>query len=378
MGLGSRIRGGVVCGAIAVAMAAGALAQTVVTITEPAGPLLPGSFGEWKAAGTPIANLPAYSLTTVNKAALEECGPERSAVKDYVRGGKTLHVEAVQFGDRTGAYSAFTLVERAGMETGSQLGTDTAMGDGAVLFTAGTTVVLVSPATAADVAALKPLALGLPKVVGNKGVAPLLPALVLSEDLVKGSVRYALGAETYAAEGGVLPANSLGWDKSAEAVTAQYANKGKQEALTLLLYPTPEIAAAMTKTIQGGLGSLGPGFAAAKVRREGELVVLASGGYAAEDAERMVNSVHLRQQVSMDKTPGPEFHAEVHKTFSLLVNILVLSGLLMAISLTLAIFFGGGRALVRVLQGKPAAAEPEFLSLHLAPQNKPAEFGPRE
>jgi len=30
---------------------------------------------------------------------------------------------------------------------------------------------------------------------------------------------------------------------------------------------------------------------------------------------------------------------------------------------------GGGRALIRVMQGKPAASEPEFLSLHLAPQN---------
>ena len=32
----------------------------------------------------------------------------------------------------------------------------------------------------------------------------------------------------------------------------------------------------------------------------------------------------------------------------------------------LALFLGGGRALIRVLQGKPAASEPEFLHIDLS------------
>jgi hypothetical protein len=31
----------------------------------------------------------------------------------------------------------------------------------------------------------------------------------------------------------------------------------------------------------------------------------------------------------------------------------------------IALFFGGGRALIRVMQGKPAATEPEFLRIDL-------------
>jgi hypothetical protein len=50
--------------------------------------------------------------------------------------------------------------------------------------------------------------------------------------------------------------------------------------------------------------------------------------------------------------------------------------MVMVVAVVLAIFLGGGRALVRVLRGKPAAAEPEFLSLHLAQQNEPARFRP--
>jgi hypothetical protein len=65
----------------------------------------------------------------------------------------------------------------------------------------------------------------------------------------------------------------------------------------------------------------------------------------------------------------PVFHAEVQKTFSLLTNIAILSGVLMGAAVLLGLFLGGGRALIRVLQGKPASAEPEFLSLHLANQN---------
>ena len=39
----------------------------------------------------------------------------------------------------------------------------------------------------------------------------------------------------------------------------------------------------------------------------------------------------------------------------------------------LALFFGGGRALIRVMQGKPAATEPEFLHIDL--REGPGEGG---
>ena len=70
-------------------------------------------------------------------------------------------------------------------------------------------------------------------------------------------MRYALGPESYAAEGGVLPANSLGWDKSAEAVTANYDEKHGHETVTLLIYPTPQIAQAFEKQAVDGCDGLG-------------------------------------------------------------------------------------------------------------------------
>jgi hypothetical protein len=365
MGAGFRVGIGVV--ACALAMGAAQTRGQGVTLTEPPVQLLPQSFGGWQQGGNSEPG--TVSLTTVNKAALQESGPLRSQVNTYTRNGKTMRVEAVEFGDRTGAYSAFTLAVRPDMKTAKNVGSWDAVGDGIVMFTIGDTLVVASPATEADLPALKELAKVLPKVTGSRGVAPLLPSFAPEEHLAASGMRYALGPESYAAEGGVLPASSLGWDKSAEAVTANYDEKHGRETITLLIYPTPQIAQAFEKRLSTGVTGLGASFAKARVRRDQELVMLASGALPASEAQKLLENVHMKQEVSIDHDIAPVFHTEVQKTYSLLSNIAILSGVLMGTAVLLGLFLGGGRALIRVMRGKSAAAEPEFLSLHLANQN---------
>src|ERR1700743_2970587 len=169
MGLAFDHRRSVFAGIILAGFAMGALAQSATTIPEPPTPLLPQKFGELKPGTASAATeTPSISLTTANKAALEESGPQRSQVADYTRNGHSIHVEAIQFNDRTGAYSAFTLVQRPDMRIGKELGSVDAVGNGAVLFTVGSSLVLVYPATSADVASLKPLSEVMPKVSGPK------------------------------------------------------------------------------------------------------------------------------------------------------------------------------------------------------------------
>jgi hypothetical protein len=365
MGAGFRVAVGIVT--CALALGAVQIRGQAVTLTEPPVQLLPQSFGGWQQGGNSEPG--TFSLTTVNKAALQECGPLRSQVNTYTRNGRTMRVEAVEFGDRTGAYSAFTLAVRPEMRVAKDVGSSNAVGDGAVMLTIGDTLVLASPATQTDLPALKELAKVLPKVTGSRGVAPLLPNFVPEEHLVPSGMRYALGPESYAAEGGVLPANSLGWDKSAEAVTANYDEKHGRETVTLLIYPTPQIAQAFERRLSTGVTGLGPSFANARVRRDQELVMLASGALPGNEAQALLQNVHMKQLVSIDRDMPPAFHTEVQKTFSLLTNIAILSGVLMGAAVLLGLFLGGARALIRVLQGKPAASEPEFLSLHLSNQN---------
>jgi hypothetical protein len=382
MGVGAGVRGFVAAGVVAATFVVGAGAQTSVQLSEPGGPLLPASFGQWRTATPENPLTPPVSLTTTNKDALEECGPQRSQVANYQRGGGSLHVEAIEFADRTGAYSAYTLVKRASMREGKLVGTWESIGDGVLVLQQGSTLVLAYPVAlgggsdGADVKELKALADILPKVPGNKGVAPLLPTLVPADGLVAGSLRYALGPQSYAIQGGVLPMHSLEWDKSAEAVTALYSDKRGKETVTVLLYPTPTIAGQIARSIKDEAPQMGPAFASARVRREGPLVVLASGGFSGDEAQRMVDTIHLRQDVAMDKVlGGPVFETEVVKTYSLLTSIAVLAGVLMLAAVLLGLFLGVGRATFRVMRGKPAAAEPEFLSLHLAPQNEAPKFG---
>jgi hypothetical protein len=268
--------------------------------------------------------------------------------------------------------SAFTLVERAGMREGKELGELNAVGDVATLFMQGSSLVLVNGT--ADVASLKPLADGLPKVFGSKAVAPILPTILPVKGLVSGSLRYALGPVTYKAEGGVLPANSVGWDKSAEAVTAQYEDARGKETLTVLMYPTPTIAGEHAKAVKELIGDAG----ASKVRRDGVVVALATGSFAAADAQKLVESVHLKEDVATDKELALTPHEKAMQGYSLLKSITILALVLMGSAVLLGLFLGGGRAAIRVLRGKPAAVEVEFLSLHLSPQNKPAQFGGQE
>lgn len=349
-------------------------AQTAVALHPD---LLPtAGFGAWKATGTdPASSEPAFSLVNANKAALEESGPQRSAVENYTNAqGKTLHVEAVELKDASGALAAYSVLSQPTMHELKELGTVAEAGDGGVVFVTGASVAVAFPATAADLPALQALAAVMPKPTGSQALQPLLPTLLPTRGLVPGSLRYAVGPRSYMAEGGVLPAAGLGWDKDAEAVTAKYNDKRGAETLTLLLYPTPTIAGPHLRSVEGQMTGLGPSFKNAKSRREGQLVVVASGTFSPDAAQALTENTHIHQLASTDKAMVTPDVVETRKTFSLLANVIIFSGVLCLAALMLGLFLGGGRALIRVLRGKPAATEAEFLSLHLDPQNPTPVF----
>jgi hypothetical protein len=168
----------------------------------------------------------------------------------------------------------------------------------------------------------------------------------------------------------VLPADAVGFDKSGETVTAKSKSGGW---LTLLLYPTPEIAGEHLRAIQSLMNQRvaagGPertALGTVMMRREGPLVVMTTGVWTAAEAKKTVDGIHLNSEVSFDKPMPVEFHAEVRKTYSLLESIVIFCSISALAMLVLGLFFGGGRALIRVMQGKPAATEPEFLHIDLS------------
>ncbi len=348
-----------------------------VTLIEPAAPLLPEQIGPWRSIGsTPAGN--SYTPQGSEAEILHEDDLLRSSEQTYKRPDSpaALKVAAFQFVDATAAYSAYTSLETPQMHAlplTRNVARQSAIGlDGEVLLLEGTTVARVQPSssTALHLEDLRSLVVGLPKIGGPKGQPPLLPTLLPAKGLISDSVRYALGPATYKVMGGRLPSEMLGFDKSAEVITASYSHGG---LLTLLLYPTPQIAGEHGRQLEAEMNREGAGAGTVKLRREGPLLLLTTGNWKPDEAQRLIENIHLHDEVTWDKKMPLEFHAEVQKTASLLYSIAMLSIVLMLAAVVLGLFFGGGRALIRVLQGKPAATEPEFLRIDL--RDRPGEGG---
>ena len=335
-------------------------AQTT-TVVMPQGPLLPPTVRTWKQSAAP-SETPA--ITAPSSDLLKEAGERRHEETTYIAGSRQVHVTATEFGDATGAYSAFSLGLHPGMRVGKDVGVQSALGGGAVLFQEGDTLVRAEPASVADLPELRQISVGLPKLSGPRGFQPLLPTYLPEKGLDRSSVRYAVGPAQYAAMGGELPPDILGFGKAAEVVSAHYVAGGSKGLLTLLLFPTPQIAGDRGRAIEAHLNSSGATAGNAKLRREGPLVILATGFHPA-DAQEITGGIHLHSEVTWNKQMPPEFHVEIRKTASLLVSIAVFCGVGALAAVLLGLFLGGGRAAIRVLMGKPAATEPEFLRLGL-------------
>lgn len=356
---------GRVVAALVLAGGVGGFAQDVKTsLMMPPVPLLPTT-----AQLVEGGNAPADSALT--QAILKEDGLVRQASRAVVSpiqkgAADSGWVTAYEFIDATGAYAAYTYFGAGGRKhTGSGAsGYDLLLPGGERVILSGTSVVRANlklyPESAN--ALLKTIEIGLPKIGGPKSAAPLVPTLVPAKGMEAGSVRYALGPEGYKADGGLLPPEILGWEKAGEAVIAKYAGGG---VMTLLLYPTPQIAGDRGRAIESAINADRSRYGTVKMRREGPMLILATGSFSAATEKELVDNTHLPMQVSFDKKMPLEFHAEIRKTYSLLQSIMVFCGVGAAAAIILGLFLGFGRATVRVWMGKPAAAEPEFLRIDL-------------
>lgn len=353
--------------------------QPPVKLVEPSAPLLPKQFGAWQQTPSdPFFTPPDIGeMGPATSSVLLEDGLAGSSTATYKRDGtgQSLLLTAFKFGDTTGAYSAFTFFTQADFRpvTGVELGMSALQGKDSVLIWAGTTVVQATFHGSKQLSELQDLVAVLPKTAGPKGQPPLLPTFVPTRNLEATTLKYALGSAGYEAMGGVLPASVIGFNKSAEVATMHYTGRG---TLTMLLYPTPQVAGDQGRQVEAELNrqvASGHSFGLVRLRREGPLVLLATGSWTPAQAKEVIEGDHLRDQLSWNKPPPLEFHAEVQKTASLLLSIAELSGALLLAAVVMGLFFGGGRAAIRVLMGKPAATEPEFLRINL--REGPGEGG---
>jgi len=334
--------------------ALGVLFCATLAFAAPAssGPVLPPNFSGWTAAGPPQTTAPTPDDAPV----LQEYGLTQSLSTTYTSGAHRLTVRAWRFQDATGAFGAFTYFRQPAMHA-NVLGSGGAADGDHFLFWTGATVIDATFAhpLPKENAILSVLADALPKVGGARGVPPTLPDYLPKAQLNPASVRYFIGPAGWARSGSAIPASAVDFSQDAEAVTAQYG----AATLTLIMYPTPQIAGGHLKTLDALPKSLG-----LTAGRNGPLLAIVSGVPRAQ-AVPLVQQVKFNDYVTINHPEG--YVPETVKLYRLLTGITVLVVVLVCSALLLGLFLGGGRALYRVLRGKPVStvSEEEFISLHL-------------
>jgi len=367
-----------------------AQAVTPLVVPKPPRPLLPNSFAGWTAAAPATTGSAPDAADQPNADILKEYGLKDYAVTDYTRGGRHLTVRARRFADATGAYGAFTFYRKPGSRP-VDIGKEAAVSGNEVIFWNGTTLVdaifgngtfsaasdevcapIASGQTCIPVAStkasLKELAAAIPPAAGSEGVPPGLPHYLPTQGLDADSVRYSIGPSAYAATGGVLPPALIDFSRDPEVVTSQYTARDGKGILTVVEYPTPQIAAARAKAIdaqlkQGAIPGSNP--ASLAVKRSGPLVAITSGSFSIDEARSLLDKVKYEAEVTIDHPEG--YVSEVKKTARLLLGIMYLTGILGIASLLVGVFLGGGRAMVRRLRGKPISSlnDEDFITLKL-------------
>ncbi|HWE87196.1 MAG TPA: DUF6599 family protein [Terracidiphilus sp.] len=340
-------------------------------------PLLPDSFAGWVTADPPKPLEDAAQADNANAVALKEYGFKDGMGATYKRDGETLTVHALRFGDVSGAYGAYTFYRGTGWPR-EQIGSGAASDHNRVLFWRGSTMVdatfsNISPMSGSE---LRDLANRLPTSEGASSQPPPVLSDLPQKSLDGQTTHYALGPAGYAGADGVLPPELVGFDRGAETVTANYTLASGPATLTLIDYPTPQMAEAQEAKIRAYVQSgskAQPAFpkpladsdqASLAVRRSGPVVAIVSGDAIPDESRRLLESVHY--EAEFISVPQPT-ESEVAKTgrFLLGVATLVVIGSLAAI--LLGFFLGGGRALYRIARGRPASSmyEVEFIRLHL-------------
>ncbi len=312
-----------------------------------------------------------------NSAALKEYGFQSAALANYKRDGETLSVRALRFADLSGAYGAYTYYRGSGWPK-EDIGSGAASFHNRVLFWRGDSFIdatfsHISPMSGSE---LRELATQLSTPQGSKALAPPILSTLPKPALDGQSTHYALGPAGYAGSGGVLPPELVGFDRGAEAVTAGYTLSSGPATLTLIDYPTPQMAAGQESRIRDYLKAgqnAKPAFpkpladsdqASLEVRRSGPVVAIVSGDAIPDESHKLLGSVHYESDLVSIPQPG---ETEISKTSRLLLGIAAIVIIGASAAILLGLFLGGGRALYRKARGKPASSvyDAEFIRLDL-------------
>jgi hypothetical protein len=329
-----------------------AIASFAAPPTQPL--TLPKAFSGWILSSAPTTP----QLTPDQRALFDEFRLQTATEAHYQQNGRTLDLTLFRFPDYTGAYGSFTFLREPNMLV-QHLGDEAASGDNRVLFFHGNLLVdaKFDSINAMTLSQLRGLDHELP-ISESPGRPPVLPKYLPAQDLFASSVHYALGPVGLKLSGAPLDASQINFDLSPEIVTANYPSAAGQGTLTLVSYPTPQIAADRLRAIEPSFAQ--PATPGNQIKRTNSILVLTSGAFTQDEAKLLLASTNYDGDITWNE---PTKQNPKENVLGLLANVIILSGILVGFMFAIGIFFGGFRLLYFKLRPDKQAAYEESKEL---------------
>lgn len=325
---------------------------------------LPHSFAGWTQAGQPQITANAAQADAAYPAVLKEYGFTDSETAIYIRDdGRKLTIKAARFNDATGAYGAFTFYRQPAMRT-EEIGTKAASATDRILFFRSNVLVEANfdRVSAMSAAELRELAGMLPSAKGSSDNLPTLPEYLPKKNAVENSAKYVLGPQALLATHSPLTAEQIDFSHEPEILMQDYSSKSGDVTLTLIEYPTPQIAGERLRALQSAQPAGGNFFLA---RRTGPILDVVSGAVGSSEAQSLLNSVNYEAEVTWDEATSVSPRNNIG---NLILGIFALIGIILLFAIIFGVFFGGIRILVKRFFPDKVFDRPEgmeIIQLHL-------------
>lgn len=196
---------------------------------------------------------------------------------------------------------------------------------------------------AMSAAEMRELAGDLPEPTSNLAQPPGLPRWLPEQQFVQHSVKFAVGPKSYDSSGAALPPSAIDFAKSPEIITALYRTDAGNARLTLISYPTPQIAGTQLRAIEQNRSALQQSAGDFQIKRSGPLLAIVSGASKA-DAQSLLASVNYEAEVTYNE---PTYLSKKDNIGNLIVAVFALVGIILAVAIAFGIAYGGLRVLLK-------------------------------
>src|SRR5258708_11361385 len=320
--------------------------------------ILPASFNGWeRSAQSMQAGSNPTLADAVDSAVLKEYGFADFEMAAYSRSGRKMDIKAARFNDATGAYGAFTYYIQPQMQT-EKIGDQGASNNQRILFYKGNILVDVTleRVTAMSGADLRALSDALPRPKGNVSTLPILPTDLPRQSYLAHIPRYILGPEALRRLGVPLPSNLVDFSKGPEVAFAKYRSSRGEASLTLISYPTPQIATERLRAMESASLPGGTFY----YKRSGPIVAAVNGEIPASEAQSLLASVNYDADVTWNQATklNPRDNPG-----ALIVGICALIAIMFMVALILGFAFGGLRIIAKKLYPNRFFDRPEDVDI---------------